>query len=86
MINLLRRIFVKDYINVGDAKVRTAHGQLASFFGVVTNLVLFAVKLVFGILALTNWPIYKSCGQNYIFGVLNSTLLGLAKQTTFGFS
>ena len=33
--------------------------------------------------ALTNWPIYKSCGQNYIFGVLNSTLLGLAKQTTF---
>lgn len=51
MINLLRRIFVKDYINVGDAKVRTAHGQLASFFGVVTNLVLFAVKLVFGILA-----------------------------------
>ncbi len=51
MINLLRRIFIKDYKNIGDAKVRTAHGQLASFFGVVTNLVLFAVKLVFGILA-----------------------------------
>ncbi len=51
MINLLRRIFVKDYINVGDAKVRTAHGQLASFFGVITNILLFAAKLVFGLLA-----------------------------------
>ncbi len=51
MINLLRRIFIKDYKNIGDAKVRTAHGQLASFFGVITNVFLFAVKLVFGLLA-----------------------------------
>ena len=51
MINLLRRIFIKDYKNINEAKVRTAHGQLASFFGVVTNLLLFAVKLVFGLLA-----------------------------------
>ena len=47
MLNLLRRIFVKDYKNVGDSKVRTAHGKLASFFGVITNVLLFAVKLVF---------------------------------------
>ena len=51
MLNLLRRIFVKDYKNVGDSKVRTAHGKLASFFGVITNVLLFAVKLVFGLLA-----------------------------------
>jgi cation diffusion facilitator family transporter len=51
MLNLLRRIFIKDYKNVGDSKVRTAHGKLASFFGVITNVLLFAVKLVFGLLA-----------------------------------
>lgn len=51
MINLLRRIFIKDYKNISDAKVRTAHGQLASFFGVITNVFLFIVKLVFGLLA-----------------------------------
>ena len=51
MINFLRRIFIKDYKNVGESKVRTAHGKLASLFGVVTNVILFAVKLVFGILA-----------------------------------
>ncbi|MFA5283611.1 MAG: cation diffusion facilitator family transporter [Bacilli bacterium] len=51
MINLLRRIFIKDYRNVTEAKVRTAHGKLASLFGVITNVVLFAAKLVFGILA-----------------------------------
>lgn len=51
MINLLRKIFIRDYKNVGDAKVRTAHGKLASFFGVITNVLLFAVKLVFGLLA-----------------------------------
>jgi cation diffusion facilitator family transporter len=51
MINLLRRIFIKDYQNVSDAKVRTSHGKLASFFGVITNVLLFAVKLVFGLLA-----------------------------------
>ena len=51
MINLLRKIFIKDYQNIGDAKVRTSHGKLASFFGVITNVLLFAVKLVFGLLA-----------------------------------
>ncbi|MDD4154777.1 MAG: cation diffusion facilitator family transporter [Bacilli bacterium] len=51
MINLLRRIFIKDYKNINDAKVRTAHGKLASLFGVITNVILFAVKLVFGIIA-----------------------------------
>ena len=51
MINFLRRIFIKDYKNVGESMVRTAHGKLASLFGVVTNVILFAVKLVFGILA-----------------------------------
>lgn len=51
MIKLLRRIFIKDYKNVEDSKVRTAHGQLASAFGVVTNVFLFIVKLVFGLIA-----------------------------------
>jgi len=51
MLKLLRRIFIKDYKNVADAEVRTAHGKLASFFGVITNVLLFALKLIFGLLA-----------------------------------
>ncbi|NCA95712.1 MAG: cation transporter [Methanomicrobia archaeon] len=51
MIKLLRRIFIKNYKNIDNSKVRTAHGQLASAFGVVTNVFLFIVKLVFGALA-----------------------------------
>lgn len=51
MINLLRRIFIKDYKNVKEPEVRTAHGKLASLFGVITNVILFVAKLIFGIIA-----------------------------------
>ena len=51
MVNLLRKVFIKDYNNTKDAKVRENHGKLASFVGVFSNLVLFVIKLFAGILS-----------------------------------
>ena len=51
MITLLRKLFVKNYKNVTDPKVRTNHGYLASIIGIISNLILFAIKLLIGILS-----------------------------------
>lgn len=51
MVNLLRKIFIKNYNNVNDPRVRGAHGKLASIFGVISNLFLFIIKLFAGIIS-----------------------------------
>ena len=52
MLNLLRRIFIKDYQNVKNEDVRVAHGKLSAFFGIFTNLLIACLKIVIGILTL----------------------------------
>lgn len=51
MINFLRRIFIKDYKNVDDEKVREKHGKLASIVGIISNLLLFGFKMLIGIIS-----------------------------------
>ncbi len=51
MINLLRRIFIKNYDNISDKDVRLAHGVLASIVGIISNLLVFSSKLVIGIIS-----------------------------------
>ena len=51
MTKLLLRLFVKNYRNTDDPKVRGAYGRLAGLVGLVCNLLLFAGKLVAGTLA-----------------------------------
>lgn len=46
MVNFLRRVFIKDYQNTSDPKVREAHGVLSSVFGIVTNFLLVVLKAV----------------------------------------
>lgn len=53
MITLLRKIFIKDYKNLSSSKVREKHGLLASIGGIFINLILFAIKLLIGILSLS---------------------------------
>ncbi len=48
MTKLLLRLFVKDYKNTEDIAVRKRYGLLGSFFGLVTNLILFLAKIVIG--------------------------------------
>lgn len=50
MTNLLRKLFIKNFNNVEDPKVRQKHGFLSSFVGIFTNFLLFAFKLVIGLL------------------------------------
>ena len=49
MINLLRKLFIKDYTNIKNENVRVAHGKLSAFFGIFSNLLLFIIKLLIGI-------------------------------------
>ena len=48
--NLFLKIFVRDYKNTSDPKVRERYGKLAGLTGIATNLLLTAIKLVAGIL------------------------------------
>lgn len=76
MVNLLLKLFVKDYSNTSNQKVRAEYGLLGSFFGLVTNLILFVSKLVIGLItfnlsiiadALNNLSDFGSCFLS-IFG------------------
>lgn len=76
MTNLLRKIFIKDYKNVGNSKVREKHGVLAACVGIFTNLLLTGFKIFIGIItfsisiiadALNNLTDMASCIVN-LFG------------------
>ncbi len=70
MVNLIRKIFIKDYQNVNEEKVRIKHGVVSACFGLFINLILFTFKLVIGLLtglisliseALNNITDFLSC-------------------------
>ena len=75
MTNLLRKLFVKNFNNVTDPKVRKGHGILAAIVGAISNLLLFAFKVLIGILvrsmtiitdAINNLTDMSSCVVNLI--------------------
>lgn len=49
--NFLVKSFVKNYDNVSDVKVRGAYANLAGIVGIVTNTLLFIIKLSVGLLS-----------------------------------
>ena len=51
MIKLLARLFIKDYKNYSEPRVRSQYGVLCGAFGIFLNAVLFALKFIFGTLA-----------------------------------
>ena len=50
MINLLCKLFIKDYQNTNSNEVRTRYGNLASIVGIISNLILFGLKLFIGLI------------------------------------
>lgn len=76
MVNFLRRTFIKDYENVKNQKVREAHGKLASFVGVISNLFLFALKLVAGLFSKSVAIIADSINNFSDMGSSIVTLIG----------
>ena len=51
MTNLLLRLFVRDYKELKQPKVRSAVGKLSGIVGILCNILLFALKLVVGTLS-----------------------------------
>lgn len=51
MTDLLIKLFIKDYSKPNDAAVREKYGVFSSIVGIITNLILAALKLVAGILS-----------------------------------
>lgn len=50
MTQLLVKLFIKDYENTENAKVRTSYGILSSLVGIACNVLLFLTKLIIGML------------------------------------
>lgn len=50
MTDWLTKTFIKRYQQIEDVKVRTAYGRLSGMVGIVCNILLFAVKLIVGLL------------------------------------
>jgi cation diffusion facilitator family transporter len=50
MLTFFRKLFIKNYKDVDDINVRANHGKLSACFGIITNFLLFVLKIVFGIL------------------------------------
>ncbi len=76
MVTILRKFFIKNYKNTNEEKVREAHGKLASVFGIVSNLVLFGIKLFAGILSASISIIADSINNLSDMGSSLITLIG----------
>ena len=50
MTNFIYRLFIKDYKNIKDFKVRKRYGYVASIVGIITNILLFGIKIIIGVL------------------------------------
>ena len=48
---MLAKVFIKDYENISDSKVRQAYGILCGTLGIALNVLLFAGKALAGLLS-----------------------------------
>lgn len=46
---MLQRIFIKNYKDVNNPKVRSQYGLLAGMFGIITNMFLCTIKIIIGL-------------------------------------
>ena len=60
MVTLLRKLFIKDYANTSDPIVRKKHGVLAAIYGIISNLILVALKVTAALVIAfnTNWVLF----------------------------
>lgn len=48
-MNVIKKLFIKNYRNVNDQKVRLSYGRVAGTIGIICNIFLFAIKILIGI-------------------------------------
>ena len=77
MINFFRRVFIKNYKNVDDPKVRERHGKLATLVGIFSNLILFIGKLIIGLISGSISIIGDSFNNLTDMGSSSITLFGI---------
>lgn len=51
MNNLFAKLFIKDYQNVSNPKVRAKYGTLSGIVGIISNLILCSIKIILGIIS-----------------------------------
>ncbi len=49
-MDFLPKLFIKNYKEYNDPKVRTAYGKMCGIFGIVSNFVLCTIKIIIGLL------------------------------------
>jgi cation diffusion facilitator family transporter len=75
MVTFLRKLFIKNYENVNDEHVRMEHGRLAAWFGIISNLILVAMKLTVAIIIAANLAAVSTTGAT-VMSLLPMALVG----------
>ena len=50
MLKLLTKLFIKNYDNIDDPKVRASYGKLGGIVGIISNIILCSIKIITGFL------------------------------------
>lgn len=74
MVLLLRKLFIKNYQDVNDEKVREKHGLLAAVFGIISNLILVVLKVTVAFLLALS--IVSNKPEASLLAVLPMALIG----------
>ena len=48
---MIKRLFIKNYMDIENPIVRNRYGVVSGAFGIISNTVLFCIKLIIGIIA-----------------------------------
>ncbi len=72
MTKLLIKLFIKDYENTHDEKVRVKLGTLSGIVGIALNVILSVFKMIFG--AITKSVSIVADGANNIFDAISSVI------------
>ena len=73
---MLKKLFIKCYENVEDPTVRYKYGVVAGYFGIITNLLLFLIKLIIGLLTNSITILADAFNNLSDFGSCIVTILG----------
>ncbi len=77
MLKKLKQLFIKDYEDTENSKVRLRYGIIAGIFGIISNFVLFVLKITVGLIASSITIIADA--------INNLSDIGTSAVTVFGF-
>ena len=75
MQKLLVKLFIKDYKNTSDIKVRSKYGTLSGVVGIITNLLLCTLKITLGIITASQSILADGCLLYTSYDKFNCTIL-----------